>query len=142
MSVIRGGMRTWQAQARRVYFEEVDGIPFNDVQNAIAFLALTGPQLQPTAVTAAMSPYAVQSSDTILFVDASAGSVQINLQASATRGETPLIIKDVKGKALTNVIQISAAAAETIDGNASEQMMGNFDCLTLKPNIGTGYALT
>lgn len=66
------------------------------------------------------SNYTVQSSDYIIGVNTSGGSLTITLPsvASTTSGRT-LIIKDEAGFASTNAIYVSGSGSDTIDGDNS-----------------------
>lgn len=64
-----------------------------------------------------MSPYTVQPTDYRLYVDATAGPVTVQLQASTVLVERIYQIKKVDATA--NVVTILPAGGETIDGNPS-----------------------
>lgn len=74
-----------------------------------------------TPVTHAMSPYVPSLTDSVLFVDTSGGTVEIDLLAAAARTSLPLEIYDVTGNANSNNITIKPSGSEDIDGylNAS-----------------------
>lgn len=102
--------------ARRWRFEPTAAITATNVQKAIEQVATTPQTISPTPVNPGISPYTPIQTDTVLYVDTSAGPVQINLAPSANRLGVPLTIKDVSGNAASNNITIKPNGSETLDG--------------------------
>ena len=96
--------------------------------------------IAPTPITVTQSPYAVQSTDSILYVDSSGGAVTIELPASVNRNGFPLTIKDVAGAAATHNISIVTNGAETIDGLNPLPINANYGGYRLYPKTG-GWAI-
>lgn len=59
------------------------------------------------------------------------GAVTVSLATSETNDGRWLVVKDAGGNAGTNNITIVTEGAETIDGNASAIISGDYDSLTL-----------
>lgn len=82
-----------------------------------------------TNVTNAMSPYTVTATDYYISVDASGGTVTINLPDAPTANRQ-FIIKDRLGFAATNTITIkSLTGASTIDGQSTYNFTDNYESL-------------
>lgn len=70
------------------------------------------------SVVVGQSPYAVDEADDLLVVDASGGSVVINLHSAANERFRPLNIKRIDASA-TNTVTINRAGGDLIDGATS-----------------------
>lgn len=116
MTTIGTDLRVTVESARRIRYESGSGILATNVQDAIEEVATSPPSVSPTDVNFALSPYAVTTSDTVLWVDTSGGAVTITLPTGAARAGKSLEIKDISGNASTNNISIDPAPGETIDG--------------------------
>lgn len=103
-------------------------------QTTIASL-LTSLAIAPTSIGIAQSPYAVQLSDSILYVDSSGGPVVIDLSTAAARIGRPLVVKDVTGNAATagHNISIIPSGVETIEGLNPLVINANYGGFRLYP---------
>lgn len=82
-----------------------------------------------TSVNFAMSPYTVTATDYFISVDASGGSITINLPDSTTSNRQ-FIVKDRLGQSQTNNITIkSLTGTSTIDGQSSYMFVDNYESL-------------
>lgn len=90
----------------------------------------------PTPINVALSPYVVQSTDSILYVDSSGGAVTVTLPAAVNRNGFPLTIKDVAGAAATHNISIVPNGTETIDGLNPLPVNANYGGFRLYPKTG------
>jgi hypothetical protein len=105
-----------------------DGIMTTSSGDTITII-LTGVAVEYTNVTNAMSPYTVTATDYFISVDASGGSVIINLPDAPTANRQ-FIIKDRLGQSQVNNITIkSLTGASTIDGQASYLFNDNYESL-------------
>jgi hypothetical protein len=83
-----------------------------------------------TTVTSASSPYAVTVLDETIFVDATAGSVTLNLISAAWTPNRPTIIRlDASG----NTVTVAAASGEHINGATTQTLVGQYSKLNLTP---------
>lgn len=97
-------------------------VAVQDADGSFNLITIAGLRtVSTTSVTHAMSPYVPSLTDSVLFVDTSAGAIEIDLLAAATRQALPLEIYDVTGNANSNNITIKPSGSEDIDGylNAS-----------------------
>lgn len=126
------------------YFSNI--VPETNVQDAIDSLATaafnpTKPaNLTPITVTNAMSPYPVGANDYLIYVDVTAGPVELDLPDQATRGNLPVIIKHVAGDATVNNFTIDPFAGQTIDTFDPYVIDYNQGGVTLQPRTG-GYTV-
>lgn len=81
-----------------------------------------------TNVTNAMSPYSATATDYFISVDASGGSVTINLPTT-TSANRQFIVKDRLGQASTNNIIVQSSGGTTVDQQASYTFVDNFESL-------------
>jgi hypothetical protein len=137
MSTIRTMLGTAES-ARHVRFEPVGAITATNVQQAIEQSNLLPTPIISTAVTFAMSPYTPTTSDTLLLVDTSGGSVTIAMPLAASRGGLDLEIKDDTGHAAANPISVTFAGSESADGLHPYPIEGNFASVKFGPQTG-GY---
>lgn len=92
--------------------------------------------VSPTIVAA--SPYTALVSDTILLVDVSPCVINLLPVAGATK---ELVIKDRTGNASGGTpLTINASGGETIDGEATQQIVVGYGSVTLVPN-GTEWSI-
>jgi hypothetical protein len=89
----------------------------------------------PTAINVTRSPYAVQPSDSLLYVDSSGGAVVIDLQPAAARHGMLLEIKEVSGTAATAGYGISIVpnGSETVEGLNPLSISANYGGFRLYP---------
>lgn len=73
--------------------------------------------------------YTATSTDQVILVDASAAAVTITLPRAATVPGQCLKIKKVDGTA--NAVTVDAYADERIDGQATMQILFQYDCMNL-----------
>ena len=144
--LVKTDLRTLRESARAIRFYPVPGIDATNVQDAIEDVATGGggtspPSLTPTAVNAAMSPYAVLPTDYLILVDCSGGAVVLTMGLAALRSNRAVTIKDDSGDSAANNITINATAPDTIDEAASYVLATNFDAITLNPKPA-GYTAT
>lgn len=139
MPVIRTDLRNTRESAERIRFEPGGGVLATNVQDAIMESATTIPSIDPTTVTSAMSPYLVQNTDTLLWVDTSLGPVEIDLSTGASRAGRTLEIKDITGNAAVNPITLDPQPAETVDGMDPYPIDINFGGATLYPKPAGGW---
>lgn len=66
----------------------------------------------------------------------------VNLPTAASRNGVPVIVKDMKGDALTNNITVVPNGAETIDGNANDVISTNKGSRGYRPVVGVGWLRT
>lgn len=137
MSQVRTDLRDTRERARELRVEPTGSITQTNVQKALEQLSTQPPAVASTSVTTAMSPYAVQSSDNALYVDSTAGPVQILLQLAALRNGVPLVVKDVAGFGNTNNITITPAGGQTIDLLASLVINADFGGYQLNPRAAS-----
>lgn len=137
MTIVRTDLRDTRERAREQRFEPTGAVTATNVQKAIEQVATTPQAVSGTSVNAAMSPYTVLSTDAMLYVDSSAGAVQILLQASAARLGVPLGIKDVGGAAATNNITLTPSGVETIDALTSMVLDSNYGGVQLNPRTSS-----
>jgi hypothetical protein len=130
------------AKAER-YFSNV--VPYTNVQDAVDSLVFSSnnPQkpanLVPVQVTAAMSPYTVQSTDYVIYAKTSTGPITIVFAAAATYGNLEREISDVDGAAGTNNVSLTLNGAEKIDNLAPYTIDTNYASVRLRPNSGAGF---
>ena len=142
--LVKTDLRTLRESARAIRFYPVPGIDATNVQEAIeeTYAAASGPpSITPTAVNAAMSPYAVLPTDYLILVDCSAGPVVLTMGLASLRDNRAVTIKDDSGDSAANNITINATAPDTIDEAASYVLATNFDAITLNPKPA-GYTAT
>ena len=90
--------------------------------------------------TVATTPYAVTGHRIGLLVSSSVGAITINLpSAAAYNGET-IYIKDNDGSASTNNITVVPDGAQTIDGDASLTIDGDYSGVQIKSD-GTDWKI-
>lgn len=136
MSVVRTDLRNTRESAKRIRFERAGGLQATNVQDAIEEVVTSPETISPTPVVG--TPYNVQNTDTLLWVDTSIGAVTINLPDATTRAGRPLQIKDRAGQAAANPISLVAIAAATIDGLDPYLIDVNYGGVTLYPVAATG----
>jgi len=91
-----------------------------------------------SATIVAASPYTVLASDSILLVDVSPCTINLLAIAGANK---ELAIKDRTGSASGGTpLTINAAGGETIDGEATQQIVVGYGSVTLVPN-GTEWSI-
>jgi hypothetical protein len=137
MTMVRTDLGNTRESARRLRFEPTGAVTQTNVQKAIEQVATTPQAISGTAVNAAASPYTVLASDTVLYVDSSAGPVNILLQASADRLGVPLVVKDVGGAANTNNITLTPNGAETLDSLAALVINSDYGGFRLNPRTAS-----
>lgn len=137
MTQVQTNLLNTRERARLLRFEPVGAITQVNVQKAIEQAATQSPVIAPTSITVASSPYTVQSTDNLIYVDTSGGAVTILLQASAARLGVPLTIKDVTGNALTNNVTITPNGAEVIDGLSSYPLNFAYAGVRLNPRTSS-----
>jgi len=98
-----------------------------------------GPVLRSTfIVTAAMSPYTVQSGDYALFCDCTAGAITVNLP-TAVGNTREIRIKKVDASA--NAVTIDPFGAQTIDGAATNTDLDvQYEAYTIQAD-GSNYLI-
>lgn len=116
MTQISTDLLITRESARRIRVEPVGAITQTNIQRALEQVSGLVAGITGTSVAFGASPYTVQATDQILYVDTSGGAITILLQPSAARLGVPLSIKDVTGDALTNNITVTPNGAEVIDG--------------------------
>lgn len=88
------------------------------------------PYLTSATVNAATKTTSIE--EDILFVTYTpTGTVAITLASATAVSGKEIIIKDAGGNATTNNITISTEGIETIDGQATYAIVGNYDSVTL-----------
>lgn len=138
MAVVSTNLRNTRESARQLRVEPTGAIIATDVQEALEALSSTAQAVVPTPVAA--SPYDVLSTDSLLYVDTSAGPVSINLQAAAARLNRDLSIKDISGNASTNPISVVPSGAEKIDNLAPYPINADYGGVHIKPTAD-GYTV-
>lgn len=133
MAIVRTDLRDTRERAREIRFEPTGAITQTNVQKAIEQAASQPQAVSGTAVNAAASPYTVLPTDSVLYVDSTAGPINILLQPSAARLGVPLVVKDVGGAGSTNNITLTRSGAETIDGLAALVINADFGGYRLNP---------
>lgn len=117
------------------------------VSDGTDWVSLTG--VQPSVITPSVdidfadSPFSVSSDDQnkILLVDASGGSVNVNLLEAAVAGDGyELIIKKVDATA--NTVSINGFAAETIDGLNTQVLSREFEVIHMICDGSTWNSVT
>lgn len=144
MGVIATNVRNTRQRAAQVRFYPVPTITATNVQDAIEQVtaaASAPPSITPKTVNFGMSPYTILPSDYLILVDSSGGAVQLQTQASSTRSQREVTIKDATGNASANNISILRTLAETIDGLTTYPIASDFGAVTLRPVTG-GYAVS
>lgn len=141
MPVISTNLRNTRESARLLRTEVANGVTQTNVQKALEQIASSPAAVNPTSVTAAGSPYVPLSTDTVLYVDTTAGPVVINLRPAVQRLSVPLAIKDIGGAAFTNNITINPSGAETIDSLLAFPINSDFGGVVLNPRSGVGYTV-
>jgi hypothetical protein len=149
MTIVQTDVRTTRPDAHRLKYMTVSPLTATNVEDAInqvqGNVTTTGanpPQITPTTVVFAQSPYTVQASDNLLLVDTTGGAVVILLPASASRSGKELDIKDSGGNAAANPISVTPVAGETVDNatNAAPYPIdSNYAAVRLRPRT-LGYA--
>ena len=129
-------LRIIRSQAKYDRFLPQAGNIATNVQDAIVKAA--GAPAVPTIVTHAMSPYAPLTTDRILLVDTSAGTVTIAMPSAATRS-TDLEIKDDTGNAAANPVTVTFFGGETGDGLNPYPLDSNFAAVKFGPQSGGYY---
>lgn len=140
MSTIQTTLGAERESARLIRFETAAGINQTNVQKAIEQLATSPPAINPTPVTVANSPFAVNSNHSLLEVDTSGGPVTITLQPGAVRNGRTLAIKDITGNGATNNITLQPNGGETVDQLAPFLIRTDFGGVVLNPRAG-GYSV-
>lgn len=129
------------AKQDRFFSNIINATNVQDAVDSVVFSA-NNPQkpanLNQVNVTAAMSPYLVGTNDYVIFCDTSAGPVTLNLPASASRGNLPIVIKDIGNNARNNVISAVPNGAETVDLQTPYVIDTNFGGAALQPKTATG----
>lgn len=136
MTTVETSLRVTRDSAKLTRFEPVGTIEATNVQDAISELATDQQPITPTSVTT--TPYAV-TTETLLWVDTSAGAMEIVLPAGVARGGRKLEIKDITGDANANNITVTPAGAETIDGLAPWVININYGSLVIDPKPAGGW---
>lgn len=137
MSIVKTDLRNTRERAKEIRFYPAGIFTATNVQDAIEQSAL-GLAPTPTPVDFAMSPYTPLSTDTLLLVDSSGGSVVINMPLSAERSVN-LEVKDGSGDSVANPITVNATAPEEIDGQASYVIDTAFAAANFGPKTGGYY---
>jgi len=130
---------------------EVDGILYADSQLGVALAGAPTETVdvgsgrlrtrggRRKAYVAKSAGYTATTSDEIIGVDSSGGTVTITLPAAATVASgTVYTVKDEGGAASTNKITIDGNGAETIDGAATHDIIVDYDSRTVYTD-GTGW---
>lgn len=104
-----------------------NGISTSATGNTIT-ITLTEAAATYTNVTHAMSPYSATTTDYFISVDASGGTVTINLPTTTTTNRQ-FIVKDRLGQAGANNITVESTGGTTIDGQASYTFVDNYESL-------------
>lgn len=133
MTIMHTDLGDTRERARELRFEPTGSITETNVQTALVQATSSVPTVPGTAVDTSSSPYAVAQADTMLYVDSTAGPVQILLQTAAVRANVPLSIKDVGGHGSTNNITITPSGADTIDGLPSLVINADFGGYRINP---------
>lgn len=141
MPLIATQLNNTRESARLLRTEVANGVTQTNVQKALEQLAAQPPVIIPTPVAAGQSPYTPLATDTTLYVDSSAGPVQILLRLAAERGGVPITVKDVGGAAYTKNITITPNGAETIETNPNFVIQTDFGGVNLNPRSGVGYVV-
>jgi hypothetical protein len=105
------------------------------------FGILPGASRPQRSVTA--SPIVISAVDQILNVNI-AGAAACTLPAASTRAGVPLTFKDVGGQFAAHNLVITAAGADTIDGQPSITLNANRQGVTLVPandGVNSGWAI-
>lgn len=137
MALVRTDLRNTRESAKRIRFEPGSGIIATNVQDAIEESAVAIPAIQPTNVGA--TPYLVQNTDTVLWVDTSVGPVTINMPVGSARNGRQLQVKDAAGQAAANPISLVVAGAGTVDGLDPYPIDVNYGGVTLYPTTGDDW---
>lgn len=144
MSIVKTDLRVTRERAAQLRYYPTPGITATNVQDAIVAAAAGGtspPALTPTAVTVAMSPYAILPTDYLILVDCSGGAVVLTAGLASLRGNRAVTIKDDSGDSAANNITINRTAPDTIDEANSYVLATNYDACTLNPKPA-GYTVT
>lgn len=139
MALVKTDLRTTRQSARRIAFEPTSPITARDVQEAIEQLSTTPVSISPTEIDNTDSPYVPLITDTLLWVDVSAGAVEIDLPTGASRAGRALEIKDINGNSLANNITLDPQAGETVDGLDPYLIETDYDGVTLYPKPSGGW---
>lgn len=141
MPLIATQLNNTRESARLLRTEVANGVTQTNVQKALEQIASSPSAISATAVAFADSPYTPLSTDTVLYVDTTAGAVEILLRPAAERIAVPLAIKDIGGLAYTNHITVTPNGAETIETNANFVIQTDFGGVNLNPISGVGYVV-
>lgn len=114
---------------------EVFAVTTAGVQMTGGSLAL---HIDSANVVHSASPYAALTTDTIIPVDPTAGTVTVNLPATAAPAGTIFIVKDITGEAATHNITVSAGGTTTIDAGTTVTISSNYGVSRIFSN-GTAY---
>lgn len=142
MTIVRTDLKNTRESAKEIRFVPVGIITATDVQTAIDQISGGGggsTPINPTNVSA--TPYVVQPSDTLLYVDTTFSAITIQLPSEANRAGLPIGIKDIIGNAAANNITIMPFGAETIDGLSFITINAAYGGFILYPRAGVGYAV-
>lgn len=105
-------------------------------------LTVTQPLIRAPGQTRITANYTATATDE--FINVATAGVTVTLPLASTRSGVVLRIKDVGGNAGTTPITVNATAPDSIDGQASIQILNNYGSLILVPaNDGTttGWSL-
>jgi hypothetical protein len=91
--------------------------------------------VNPTVVLHAASPYTALTTDSIIQVNPTGGTVTVNLPAAAAanNGQT-VIVKDVNGSAATHNITVSVIGGGNIDGSTTDVISTNYGVVRVFSN--------
>lgn len=146
MTTIRTQLGTVES-ARRERFEPTGTIEATNVQKAIEELDGTIGDLGGTTQVVTTGTVTVQPTDSFIYINF-AGTVAVTMADSsawlaAHEVATPLTIQDISGNAndTTNMITITRAGVDTINGGTSIEITSPFGGYKLRPPASGSWAI-
>lgn len=141
MTIVRTDLRNTRERAKEIRFYPSAGNTATNVQDAISGSGTSPPDITPTQINFAMSPYTILPTDYLILVDTAGGAVTLQAGAASARSGKEVTVKDSTGHAAANNISILRAGADTIDGLTTYPIASDFGAVLMKPT-STGYAVT
>lgn len=88
------------------------------------------------------SPFSVLNTHSFLAVDTSASGKTLNLPSASSAGlGTTIVVKDVSGKAQSNIVTIVPSGSDKIDGQSTFGLNSNYASLTLVATSSTAWSV-
>jgi hypothetical protein len=131
----------WDDSGKRFLLSTSNGAGFGwvfDTTTNVLFES-AGKSITPTSITNASSPYTALVSDQIIYADASAGNVTINLPTALSAAGSVFTIKKIDSS--VNTITIDANGAQTIDGALTQVIALQWASLQIHSNAATWFII-